>query len=189
LTKEEVILEMEKVQLKVRKYSSKDNRTTKANWIMILITTIVEVLLVLALFIQTFVTPTDYGKLGIIPLAILVLGVIVNWVMYKKDSSSEKLKYIIVTTYLIGWIYLMVTGSGVMVTSYVFPIVVTAILYYDRKFMRVMYGITLAATLVRAVVWGNQRLFVSGSDCIDKHRYGYYCFGYYIYHSINCKTI
>lgn len=159
-------MEMEKIQVKVRKYSSKDNRTTKANWIMLLITTIVEVLLVFALFIQTFVTPTDYGKLGMIPLAILVLGVIVNWVMYKKDSTSEKLKYIVVTTYLIGWIYIMVTGTGVMVTSYVFPIIVTGILYYDRKFMKVLYGITLAATLVRAVVWGISGYLLADQDAL-----------------------
>lgn len=158
-------MERENFQVKVRKYSSKDNRTTKANWIMILVTTIIELLLILALTIQTFVTPTYYGKMGIIPLVILILGVIVNWIMYKKDSTSEKLKYIIVTSYLIGWVYIMVTGTTVMVTSYVFPIMITAILYYDRKFMKIMYGITLAATLARTVVWG-----VTGQLMADQNK-------------------
>lgn len=147
-------MEMEMFQKKVRRYSSKDNRTTKANWIMILVTTMVELLLIFALAVQIFVAPGDYGMLGIVPLAVLILGVIVNWVMYKMDSRSEKLKYIIVTSYLIGWIYIMVTGSNLMVTSYVFPIMITAILYYDRRFMKVMFGIALGATLVRAVIWG-----------------------------------
>ena len=141
-------------QAKVCKYNNKDNRIKKVNWIMILVTTIVELLLVLALSIQTFIAPSDYGKLGIVPLVILVLGVIINWVMYKKNGSSERLKYILVVSFLIGWVYIMVTGSNVIVTSYVFPIMITGILYYDRKFMKILFGITSGATLVRAVVWG-----------------------------------
>lgn len=147
-------MEEKKFQVTVRKYSSKENRTIKTNWIMIVITTIVELFLVFALFFQTFLQQTAYGKMGVIPLAVLVLGVIINWIMYKKDNTSEKLKYIIVISYLIGWVYLMVTGANAMVTSYVFPIMITAILYYDKKFMKIIYGIILGAILARGVVWG-----------------------------------
>lgn len=152
-------MEKEVFEGKVRKYSSKDNRTTRVNWVMILVTTIIELLLIFALSIQTFVAQTDYGKLGIVPLAILVLGVIVNWVMYKKDKSSEKLKYIVMATYLIGWIYIMVTGTNALVTSYVFPIMIITILYYDKKFAKIMYGITLGTTLLRAVIWVVRGIF------------------------------
>ncbi len=153
-------MDEEKFEVKVRKYSSEGNRVTKINKIVILVTTVIELLLILALSIQTFASQTDYGKLGIVPLAVLIIGIVVNWVMYKKDKSSGKLKYIVMTTYLIGWVYIMLTGSNALVTSYVFPIMIIAILYYDTKFMKIMYSVTLSTTLLRAVIWAfDSRLF------------------------------
>lgn len=146
-------MEKETFQVKARRYSSKENRTKKTNWIMIVITTIVELLLIFALAFQAFGEVTAYGKLGVVPLVILVLGLIVNWILYKKDGSGDKLKYIIMISYLIGWSYLMVSGKNAMVTSYIFPVIITSILYYDRKFMKIMSGVTLGAVLARTIVW------------------------------------
>ena len=147
-------MEKEEFHVKVRKYSDKSNRVARANRILLLVATIVEALLIFALFIQTFVSATAYGKMGIVPMVILIIGIIINWVLYKMNRSNEKLRYIVLATYLIGWTYLMVTGTNILVTSYVYPLFMTSILYYDKKFNNFMYGTTGVVTLVRAVIWG-----------------------------------
>ena len=60
------------------KYSERRNRTRKTNQMALISITFVEVLLILALVIQTFVVETNYGKLGLIPLMVLLVGVIIN---------------------------------------------------------------------------------------------------------------
>lgn len=147
-------MEKEAFQVKVRAYSDKDNRTTKANRILILVATIVEVFLIFALAVQTFAVKTTYGKLGIVPILILVIGIIVNWVLYKANSSNEKLRYIVLATYLLGWTYLMLTGTNILVTSYVYPLFTITILYYDKTFNKYMYAITGTVTIIRGVKWG-----------------------------------
>ena len=86
--------------------------------------TVIEVLLIFALVVQSIAIQTNYGKMGFISAAILLIGVVVNWVTYKKDKSSEKLRYVMLTSIVIGWGYLMVTGENVMVTFYIYPILV-----------------------------------------------------------------
>ena len=83
------------------KYSERRNRTRKTNQMALISITFVEVLLILALVIQTFVVETNYGKLGLIPLMVLLVGVIINWVVYKKNKTSEKLRYFMLASFLI----------------------------------------------------------------------------------------
>ncbi|MDD6440674.1 MAG: hypothetical protein PUG71_00870 [bacterium] len=52
--------------------------------------------MIFALLIQTFVTVNSYGKLGIVPIIVLIIGVIVNLVVYFNYNQIEKLKYIII---------------------------------------------------------------------------------------------
>lgn len=124
----------QEMQGTVRKYSDPKARTTKVNQTALISNTIIEVILVLALFAQSFAVETSYGKLGLVPAIILFVGIIVNWVVYKKDRSNEKLRYIMLASFAVGWAYLMITGENAMVTFYIYPILVSTILYHDKKF-------------------------------------------------------
>ncbi|MGN0155785.1 MAG: methyl-accepting chemotaxis protein [Lachnospiraceae bacterium] len=135
------------------KYSDRGNRIGKINKTALICVTFIEALLIFALLIQTFVTVNSYGKLGIVPIIVLIIGVIVNLVVYFKNKQSEKLKYIMMVTYLIGWGYLMVTGNNILVTSYVFPVMAAMILYYDKKFEKISFYIILACLVIRLVRW------------------------------------
>lgn len=66
------------VRKEARKYADESNQIAKVNQTTIISLTFIELLLVLALVIQTFVIPTSFGKLGIFPLIILAVGVVVN---------------------------------------------------------------------------------------------------------------
>ena len=126
-------------QKKDRKYGQVENRNAKTNQLALISITILELLLVFALIIQTFVQQTAYGKMGIVPLAILILSVIINWVVYKRDRASESLKYVMMIGFLIGWAYLMLTGKNVLVTSYVYSVLIGSILYRDVKFEKIVF--------------------------------------------------
>ena len=50
------------------KYSDENTRRIKVNQTALISSTIIEVLLIFALFVQTFAIETSYGKLGLIPV-------------------------------------------------------------------------------------------------------------------------
>lgn len=137
-----------------RRYSSLGNRNAKTNHLAIISITILELLLILALCIQTFVEKTAYGKLGIGPIIILLSSLVVNWVLYKRNRTSERLRYAMLIGFIIGWGYLMITGKNVMVISYIYPVLVAAILYCDAKFEKRIFALTLGITILRIIVWG-----------------------------------
>ena len=143
------------------KYSERRNRTKKTNQMALISITFVEVLLILALIIQTFLVKTTYGKLGIIPLVVLLIGTIVNWVAYKRNKESEKLRYIMLTSFIIGWIYLIVTGTNILVPFYIYPIIIATILYHDRKFEKITFYSVLTFNIIRAFKFGFMGIFLS----------------------------
>lgn len=149
-----------------RKYSNAVNRKAKTNQLAIISITILEMLLIFALSIQTFVLKTAYGKLGIVPIIILFLSVAVNWVMYKKNRASEKLKYAMLIGFLIGWGYLMITGKNVMIISYIYPVLIAAILYCDATFEKSIFALTLVITILRIIVWSSNGYLLGSEDGI-----------------------
>lgn len=136
-----------------RKYNELKNRTAKTSQLAIISITILELLLLFALFIQTFVVETSYGKMGVIPMGILLVSIVANWIIYKINRSNEKLKYAMLIGFLIGWGYLMLTGTNILVYYYIFPVLVALILYRDVKFERFTFFIVLGITLLRIIIW------------------------------------
>ncbi|MBQ4530895.1 MAG: hypothetical protein IJA36_09860 [Lachnospiraceae bacterium] len=148
----------------VRKYSDASARRTKVNQTALISITIIEVLLIFALFVQTFAVETSYGKMGIIPSIILLVGVVVNWIAYKKNRASEKLKYIILASIAIGWGYIMITGENVMVTFYIYPILIATILYHDKKFEKTTFWLVIVIDILRVIVWQSKNLLFGGDN-------------------------
>lgn len=147
-----------------RKYNDEQARIAKVNQTAIISITLIELLLVFALFYQTFGEKTSFGKLGIIPLIILFVGIIVNWVVYKKTKGSVKLKYYIVASFFISWFYLMVLGHNAMVYFYIYPIIISTIIYHDKKFEKIIFNSVLVTNILRAIIWGVQGYFASDSS-------------------------
>ena len=136
----------------IRTYSDPNERRKKVNQTALISITVIEVLLIFALFVQTFAVATNYGKMGIIPAVILLVGVIVNWVIYKRDKANAKLKYIMLASIIVGWGYLMITGENVMVTFYIYPIFIANILYHDKKYEKTTFWLVMAIGILRTIV-------------------------------------
>ena len=154
------------VRKEARKFADESNQIAKVNQTTIISLTFIELLLVLALVIQTFVIPTSFGKLGIFPLIILAVGVVVNWVFYIRNKTNPKLKYYMLVSFVVGWVFLMVAGTNVMVNFYIYPLAVATILYHDQKFEKILFYIIMVTTIIRCVVWGINGQLI-GSDNIS----------------------
>ena len=137
----------------LRKYSEKPARDAKANQTVLLLMSFMDIPLILALLLQF--TSDPYGKAAILPVAVLLLGTLVSWGMYVKNKSSEVLRYVMLGSFLVGWGYMMLTAKSVLACTYIFPMMIALILYYDRKFEKrafagimlfmVLRGVSLAA--------------------------------------------
>lgn len=147
-----------------RKYNNKENQIAKVNQTWIISLTFIESVLILELLAQTFAYETSFGKLGIIPVIVLFVGIILNWCCYLKNKKSFKLKYYMVATFLIGWVYLMVLGTSVLVSFYIYPLVVGIILYHDRKFEKILFCSVIITTIIRAIVWAISGQLLSGDS-------------------------
>ena len=110
----------ENTQNKVqRKYNDAANRHGKVNQTAMISLTFIELLLILALVIQTFAVKTNFGKLGIFPLIVLIIGAVVNWVVYLKNKKIINLFYLLAAMFFIwhSWI------SDSRTTIFIFPLV------------------------------------------------------------------
>ena len=147
-----------------RKYNNKENQIAKVNQTCIISLTFIELVLILGLLAQTFAYETSFGKLGIIPVIVLFVGVILNWCCYLKNKKSFKLKYYMIATFFIGWVYLMVLGTNVLVSFYIYPLVVGTILYHDRKFEKILFCSVIITTIIRAIVWAISGQLLGGDS-------------------------
>ena len=149
-----MFMQMKKEREKnTRKYADDVHQIAKVNQTAIVSLTFTEILLVLALIIQTFVTSTSFGKLGIFPLIILAVGVVVNWICYIRNKTNLRLKYYMLASFMVGWVFLMVAGTNVMVSFYIYPLVIATIMYHDTKFENILFYSIIVTTITRAIVW------------------------------------
>lgn len=135
------------------KYSVEQNRIGKVNQAALISVTLIELFLIMALSFQAFAEETSFGKLGVVPLLILIIGTIVNWVIYIKDKSNNKLKYYMLISFFISWFYLMVIGVNPLVNLYIYPILISVIIYHDNKFEKLVFFSILATCILRFFIW------------------------------------
>lgn len=137
-----------------RKYSTEQNRIGKVNQAALISVTLINLFLIFALFFQTFGNDsTGFGKLGAIPLFIVAVGTILNWVTYIRNKSSNKLKYYMLTSFLVSWFYLMVMGTNPLVYLYIYPIFISTIIYHNVKFEKVVFYSILVTCILRGIIW------------------------------------
>ena len=140
------------LQAQVRKYSEKPARDAKANQTVLLLITVMDIPVLRTLYLHFTSAAMPFGKLAALPAALLAAGTAVSWAMYVKNRPGEPLRYVMLGSFLIGWGYLMVQGTSVMVGAYIFPVMTALILYYDRKFEKRAFASIMAFMVLRGVV-------------------------------------
>ena len=142
-----------------RKYSTVQSRISKVNQSALISVTLIEVFLIFALFVQTFTEETNFGQLGIIPLFIILISAILNWIMYIRDKSKTNLRYFMFFPFLVSWLYLMLLGTNPNVYLYIYPILISAIIYHDIKFEKTVFFSNLIGCILRCIIWGINGIF------------------------------
>lgn len=147
-----------------RKYADQAERTRKINQTALISSTLIELLLILALVVQTFFSSTAYGKKGILPLIVLIAGIPTNWICYFRNKASERLKYIILSSFLAGWAYLILTGTNVLIPFYIYPIIIATILYHDKRYEKVTFYTVLVLNIIHTIIWAVTGYLLGGSE-------------------------
>jgi len=134
-------------------YSDTATRFANSNKIVRLCINIMEVVLLLLFLLQILLTTTaDYGVIGI-PTLLYIFGLIANNVIYMKDRSAKKFRYVAVPVYLIAWAWLSIFSPNAYVIMYILPIFFCLILYSDAK-LSVMVAVCSGVVMVIRAVKG-----------------------------------
>lgn len=132
-------------------YSDTATRFSKSNQIMRICINIMEAVLLLLFVLQITLTPnTDYLIIGV-PTVLYIIGLIVNNVIYLKDRSSKKFRYVAIPVYMAAWAWLSIFSPNTYVIMYLLPILFCLILYSDAKLSVLVAGGSVIVMLIRLV--------------------------------------
>lgn len=132
-------------------YSDTWTRFAKSNQIMRICINIMEVFLLLLFLLQiTLTTNANYLVIGI-PTVLYAVGLIVNNVIYLKNRSAKKFRYVAIPVYLIAWAWLSIFSPNTYVIMYILPILFCLILYSDAKLSVIVAVSSVAVMLLRLV--------------------------------------
>lgn len=132
-------------QVKKWIYSDTATRFANSNKIVLVCLDIMEAVLLTLFMMQILIAKNaDFGVIGI-PILLYFVGLIANNVIYLKDRSSKKFRYIAVTIYLIAWGWTSIFSLNSYVVMYILPVFFGLILYSDAKLSSIVsIGATLA---------------------------------------------
>ena len=134
-------------------YSDTATRFAKSNQIMRLCINIMEVVLLILFLLQIIMTPNaNYFVIGI-PTLLYIIGLISNNIIYLKDRSTKKFRYVAIPVYLVTWAWLSIFSPNTYVIMYILPILFCLILYSDAK-LSVMVAINVVTVMLIRTVKG-----------------------------------
>jgi len=83
--------------------------------------------------------------------ALSLLPIIANIVVYKRDSASKAIQYIILVTYLIMYTIVMLTTTKQLPFAYIMPILVVVTIYSDMAYVCTFGGIAFAINVANVI--------------------------------------
>jgi len=132
-------------------YSDTKKRFGKSNQIMRLCINIMEVVLLLLFLMQiTLTTNAKYEVIGI-PTILYIIGLIAGNIIYLKNRSAKKYRYVTIPIYVFAWAWLSIFGPNTYVIMYILPILFCLILYSDAKLSVLVAWSSVTVMLIRMV--------------------------------------
>lgn len=132
-------------------YSDTATRFAKSNQVMRICINIMEIILLVLFLLQiTMTTNADYLVIGV-PTVLYLVGLIANNIIYMKDRSSKKFRYVAIPVYMAAWAWLSIFSPNSYVMMYVLPILFCMILYSDAKISVMVSVGTIAVMVIRLV--------------------------------------
>lgn len=135
------------------------NKTTMISWLSII------VVLVTAYAVEVLRHERTVGYFIIFDI-IMILPWLVVFAMYKIKSDWKKLGYMIVFGYAFMYTFVMFTGSTIMVSIYILPLLCFLVLYYDP--LLILYTFVIAIVLnISATIHGYSQAVLTVKDIKD----------------------
>lgn len=131
-------MSIENVGIKVRKYDSKEKRLQLNNLICVIIVTIMSVIVAGGMIVQLLTDSVDKPINVIIPSVLMVLSLITGWVLYIKNPFYRFLLIIPNFLYLLACGYLAITADSSFVIMHAFPIAISNLLYFNKKYINII---------------------------------------------------
>jgi diguanylate cyclase (GGDEF)-like protein len=80
------------------------------------------------------------------------LPALLCWLMYRRDPESRKLRYYIVSGYFVMYLFVMCSGSTILVFTYILPLLSFLILYHQPKLIAGVGTVTMLINVAFIIV-------------------------------------
>ena len=132
-------------------YSDTATRFAKSNQVMHICMNIMEVVLLGLFLLQiTMTSSADYLVIGV-PTVLYIIGLIANNIIYIKDPSAKKFRYIAIPVYVVAWAWLAIFSPNAYVIMYILPVIFCMILYSDEKLSVLIATSSILVMIIRLV--------------------------------------
>lgn len=88
-------------------------------------------------------------ELGI-PVGMMTVGLISSFVLYKRNTYSETIRYVLLITFFIAYNWTYYTSSAIIAFIPIFPLTLLFCLYLDKKFITITTVLYLISNIVIA---------------------------------------
>ncbi|WP_455718200.1 methyl-accepting chemotaxis protein, partial [Anaerosporobacter sp.] len=105
------------------------------NLICVSIVTIMSLIVAGGMMVQLLTNHMDKPIEVIIPSILMGLSLVVGWVLYFKNPYQRYLLFIPNFLYLLACGYLVITANNAFVIMYAFPIAISNLLYFNKKYI------------------------------------------------------
>jgi methyl-accepting chemotaxis protein len=128
-------MSIEYVAIKERKYDTKEKRLKLNNLICVSITTIMSLIVAGGMMVQLVTDHVDKPIDVIIPSILMGLSSLAGWILYIKNPFYKLLLLIPNILYLLACGYLAITANNSFVIMHAFPIAISNLLYFNKKYI------------------------------------------------------
>lgn len=165
------------------------NRTLLHGWFVIV------VILVVAYFGEYLKGVRTLEYMAVFSI-VTVVPPLVCYAIYRKDESSERLRYLILSGYLLMYFFVLITGSTTMVFTYIFPLLTLIVLYHHSTLVLETFLVTMIANIIYVVKNYHQGLInlENSKDIEIQFALIFLCFGFLytaskLYNSIHKQNL
>lgn len=131
-------------------YQKTENRDRKTNTLMFVISIVMVALMSFGIIIKAIAGYA--GTKGIVQVVLTLAVVVLNLVLYLRKRESANFRYVLGISFMVLLLLFVVLSNQFYPVMYVMPIIMTGILYSDRKWM-IMMGISgIVVSLIRVVM-------------------------------------
>lgn len=146
-----------------RIYHERDARVKSINRCLLIASTIL-LILTGAKVINQMRESTEYFMFDSIIIGLSILGLLVNFITYRKNPASEKFRYIVISLYSVIYTFLMSCFTDIYIAMYLPALLIIVIMYYDTKIANIFSVYLLIINCIRTIIFIKNGIYATSGD-------------------------